>query len=126
MAMTRARDSVAAVEIEILVAVARVNPDTLATLRGDGHLFVRGELILIFVRHGLVTTSFRPVVSSRPNIKFIFCTAWPAAPFTRLSIAEKTTICLPRAANPMSQKLVVFTQLMSGEPFTMRTKNESR
>ncbi len=67
-----------------------------------------------------------PVFSSRPNIKFMFCTAWPAAPLTRLSIAEKTTICFPRTAKPMSQKFVVFTQLMSGEPFTSRTKNESR
>ena len=32
-----------------------------------------------------------PRVSSRPSIRFAFCTAWPAAPFTRLSIADVTS-----------------------------------
>src|SRR5690242_4458580 len=132
VAMARAGDGVPAIQIEILVAIAGVDPDALATFCGDGHLLVRGELELILVRHdqspdctdclgkicviwgwfyGFVPTSRRPTVSSNPNIKFIFCTAWPAAPFTRLSSAENTTICFPRAANPMSQKFVVFTQL---------------
>src|SRR5882672_1672232 len=86
--------------------------------RGGGEYLIRV--------HGLLPVSINPVFSSSPNIKFMFCTAWPAAPLTRLSIAVKTTICRPRAANPMSQKFVFFTQLMSGLPSTSRTKNESR
>ena len=31
-----------------------------------------------------------PSFSSKPNIMFMFCTAWPDAPFTRLSITEHT------------------------------------
>src|SRR5215210_1311666 len=145
MTMSGAGDRMTTVEVEILVAVARVDPNTLAAFSRDGHLFVRGELKLIFVRHhqntypqitqiicvicgwlyGFVPGSIRPVFSSNPNIKFMFCTACPAAPLTRLSMAEKITTCLPRTAKPRSQKFVVFTQLMSGEPFTRRTKNES-
>jgi hypothetical protein len=30
------------------------------------------------------------VVSSKPNIRLKFCKAWPAEPFTRLSMAETT------------------------------------
>src|SRR5215213_1190427 len=122
MTMACAGDSVTAVKVEVVLAVARVDPDAPATLRGDRHLLVGGELKLILVRHpcnpcyGFVPTSSRPVFSSKPNIRFMFCTAWPAAPFTKLSIAEKTTICLPRTAKPISQKFVVFTQLISGEP----------
>jgi hypothetical protein len=56
----------------------------------------------------------------------MFCTACPAAPFTKLSSAEKTTSLRPRVAKPMSQKFVVFTQLISGDPLTIRTKKESR
>ena len=47
--MARARDRVTAVEIEILIAVARVDPDALATFSGDRHLLVRSELKLVFV-----------------------------------------------------------------------------
>jgi hypothetical protein len=50
--MSGAGDSMAAVEIEILVTVARIDPDILATLSDDGHLFVSGELKLIFSSHG--------------------------------------------------------------------------
>src|SRR6185503_5119431 len=105
MTMPGARDRVSTVKIEILVALARIDPNTLAMFCGDRHLLVRSELKLVFVRHhqnprhpryGFVPTNSRPVFSSRPNIKFMFCTAWPAAPLTRLSIAEKITICLPR------------------------------
>ena len=33
----------------------------------------------------------RPSVSSRPSIRLRHCTAWPDAPFQRLSIAEKAS-----------------------------------
>src|SRR5260370_112647 len=133
MTMTRAGNRVSAVEIEIPLAVVGVDPDAFAAFGGDRHLFVGRELIAIFapadifqITHGFVPTSIKPVFSSNPNIKFMFCTACPAAPFTRLSRAEKTTSWRPRAAKPMSQKLVVLTQLMSGDPSTSRTKIESR
>lgn len=37
--------------------------------------------------YGNIGTRFNPAFSSSPNIIFMFCTAWPAAPLTRLSIA---------------------------------------
>jgi hypothetical protein len=40
-----------AVEIEISFAVARIDPDPITALSREGHLLVRSELELIFVRH---------------------------------------------------------------------------
>ena len=58
----------------------------------------------------------RPSVSGNPRTRFRFCTACPAAPFTRLSMQLTTT---PRRVawsyfTPMSQKLVRCTAAMSG------------
>lgn len=44
---------------------------------------------------GLSPTSINPAVSSKPHIRFMFCTACPAAPFTRLSITDNTTTVSP-------------------------------
>src|SRR5829696_7590408 len=49
--MSGAGDSMTAVEIEIPLAVARVDPDPITAFSRDGHLFVSGELKLIFVCH---------------------------------------------------------------------------
>ena len=48
---------------------------------------------------------FSPSSSFQPNIRFMFCTACPAAPFIRLSRQETSTMRLPSLAsvNPMSQ-----------------------
>src|SRR5215475_3233195 len=122
MAMAGPGYSMATIKIKILLAVSVVEPDSGAKLRHNGHLLVGGQLIEIFYcsdlfklcslcfHHGFVPSNINPLFSSKPNIKFIFCTAWPAAPFTRLSNAENTTTCRPRVAKPMSQKFVVFTQ----------------
>src|SRR3989338_8828692 len=50
----------------------------------------------------------RPSVSSKPHIRFMFCTAWPEAPLSRLSIAEIIIIVFWSALTltPISQKLV--------------------
>lgn len=48
--------------------------------------------------YGNMGTSFSPFVSSSPNIRFIFCTACPAAPFTRLSMG-------PHHDHPMSPRI---------------------
>ena len=53
--------------------------------------------------YGNNATCSSPVVSGRPSITFIFCTAWPDAPFVRLSSAE-TIMARPgmrSAATPM-------------------------
>src|ERR1041384_5051977 len=55
--MTCARYSVATIEIEITLAVARKNPDTFAALRDDRHLFVSRELILLFEFRDLAISS---------------------------------------------------------------------
>src|SRR5215213_558193 len=47
MTMSGAGYSMTAVEVEILVAIARVDPNTLAAFSRDRHFSVRGELKLI-------------------------------------------------------------------------------
>ncbi len=39
-------------------------------------------------RQNALPLSISPVVSGSPNIRFMFCTACPDAPFTRLSMTE--------------------------------------
>src|SRR5690606_3883368 len=46
-------------------------------------------------RHGSRAACESPRRSSRPNRIFMFCTAWPEAPLTRLSITDSTTTRLP-------------------------------
>src|SRR2546430_12780302 len=43
----------------------------------------------------------RPVVSGRSNMRFIHCTAPPAAPLVRLSMAHRTATAPPATAPPM-------------------------
>src|SRR4029079_15501521 len=44
--------------------------------------------------HGMTATWSIACVSGNPNMRFMFCTAWPAAPFTRLSsTASTTSVC---------------------------------
>ena len=53
---------------------------------GERGIRLRAPADLDDARHG-----GNPAVSSRPSIRFAFCTAWPAAPFRRLSIADVTS-----------------------------------
>src|SRR3989338_10698961 len=50
----------------------------------------------------------KPSVSLKPQSKFIFCTAWPEAPLSRLSIAEIIIIVFLSwlTLTPISQKFV--------------------
>src|SRR4029453_16503501 len=41
--------------------------------------------------YGRTGAAVRPVVSGSPNMRFMFCTAWPAAPLTRLSCTARIT-----------------------------------
>jgi hypothetical protein len=45
-------DGVTAVQIEIILAVARVDPDSVAAFGDDWHLLVRSQLKLVFRSHG--------------------------------------------------------------------------
>src|SRR5215210_3815428 len=56
-----------------------------------------------------------PVVSGQPHITFKLCTAWPAAPLTRLSSALSRMIRLVRGSyrDAMSMKFVPTTFLVS-------------
>ena len=58
----------------------------------------------------------RPVASGNPNATLKFWIAWPAAPFTRLSMHATMTSCVPSGdtRQPMSQKFVCATCLISG------------
>ena len=49
------------------------------------------DLLRIVGAHGATPTVERPAVSGRPRARFIDCTAPPAVPLVRLSIAEMTT-----------------------------------
>src|ERR1700680_1353678 len=57
-----------------------------------------------------------PSVSAYPSIRFMFCTACPAAPLTRLSMALTTTArrVAWSTVTPISQKLVRCTARRSG------------
>src|ERR1041384_5150002 len=57
-----------------------------------------------------------PSVSLNPHIRFMFCTAEPAAPFIKLSEAESATILFvfSSMSKPTSQKLEPTTNFGSG------------
>src|SRR5271157_2260242 len=57
-----------------------------------------------------------PVCSSSPSVRFMFCTACPAAPFPRLSRHEMMIKRCPSVSRtkPMSQKFVFVTCCNSG------------
>src|SRR5687768_1899112 len=70
--------------------------------------------------YGTTATWSSPVVSGNPNMRFMFCTACPEAPFTRLSITDSTTTVSERL--PLSggrctasrQVLAARTERVSG------------
>src|SRR5699024_10389960 len=67
-----------------------------------------------------------PVFSSTPISLFMFCTACPDAPFTKLSITETTVIRFVRSSYliPISQKLEPDTSLVVGNTPTSRTRTK--
>src|SRR6266545_2224610 len=67
-----------------------------------------------------------PAVSLQPMARFRFWIAWPAAPFTRLSRAEKTTTRPDAPAwTEIRQSFVPTTsESRGGAPSTTRTKGE--
>src|SRR5262249_62272721 len=66
-----------------------------------------------------------PSPSSKPKATLKFCTAWPAAPFTRLSMQATSTSWFVAALTrqPMSQKFVCATCLISGSSRPVRRTN---
>ena len=79
-------------------------------------LFLFVQKSSVFVFYGNIGTCCKPSFSGNPNIMFMFCTAWPAAPFTRLSIAP-IIIILPVLSSTLkltSTKLLPSTHLVSG------------
>src|SRR5262245_21736460 len=66
--------------------------------------------------YGASGASRRPVSSGSPRIRFAHCTAWPLAPFTRLSSAERrTSVPLRSSAKAAtSQKLLPRTEARRG------------
>src|SRR5690349_13558110 len=104
-------DGVTAIQIKVALARTGHDPHVLAALDDERKLLVGRHLILLFnvnyvfhlnvfhlrlcaqfgspclLGYGLLPASTRPARSSTPNIRFIFCTACPAAPLTRLSSA---------------------------------------
>src|SRR5580698_5732220 len=85
---------------------------------GDG--FAAGVEDLFVLKRG--TAQFddkshsKPSSSFHPHIRLRFCTAWPEAPFNRLSRQETKTRRFPSGARakPRSQKLVRTTCCISG------------
>src|SRR5438309_6434424 len=75
-----------------------------------------GHWILRPTGQGTMARCERPIVSSNPNMIFIFCTACPEAPFTRLSITESTTSMSPPFGRwiAIRQVLVARTERVSG------------
>src|SRR5690606_26873142 len=60
--------------------------------------------------------SRRPAPSSHPQARLRFCTAWPAAPFTRLSMALQARKRSPCTAKPIRQRLVPTTWAIPTSP----------
>src|SRR6266545_7856525 len=58
----------------------------------------------------------RPVSSGKPDMRFMFCTAWPAAPLTRLSTTARTTAISPPCGRwtAIRQMLEARTDRVSG------------
>jgi len=65
--MTRARDRVPTVQIEIPLAATRVDPTAFAPLRDDRHLLVRRELELLFERLGIHNLFCRTTQFTKPH-----------------------------------------------------------
>ena len=109
MPVAEQRHRVAAVEIDQRAAVARMDDHPLAPHRLDGRVRIDGQQPAGLVQLGLENGfdgglghvsllyshpspgTVNPAVSGNPSSRFIHWIAPPAAPFTRLSIAEKTT-----------------------------------
>ncbi len=62
------------------------------------------------------------MVSGRPVMRLKFCTATPAAPFTRLSSAASTTTFPFATRTVRSQKFVPTVAFVPGRPSSTRTK----
>src|SRR5579864_8694971 len=72
--------------------------------------------------HTRTPCSRSPAVSGRPKARFAFCTAWPAAPLPRLSIAQITTVVSPFANTPISAASEFWTRASSGTTPSGRTR----
>src|SRR5262249_28333153 len=104
------------------VAVAR-NGSHLARQRAHRRVvFQQGPCEL---DHG---SHWSPVCSSMPKVRLKFCTAWPAAPFPRLSRQETITSrrAVRSSAKPMSQKLECATCPSSGSEPADHTRTIGR
>src|ERR1700733_1816180 len=91
-------DRMTAVKIENLPTIARREPHAMGcddlerVLREDGR-----EIIHLCHHVHPGAGAVRPVVSGRPKRRFIHCTAPPAAPLVRLSMAHSTATVRPFA-----------------------------
>src|ERR1700694_4968787 len=68
------------------------------------------------IGQGRTGGAVRPVVSGRPNIRFMFCIACPAAPLTRLSSTARMTAMSPCCGRctAIRQMLEARTERVSG------------
>ena len=108
------RNGVAAVKVENAATVLGVNVAAARLFWHERQLSVHGNRqrrlaepgvagLLADRRHQVHpgAGAVSPAVSGRLQSRFIHCTAPPAAPLTRLSIAAMTTTVSPSAATPM-------------------------
>jgi len=89
-----------------MVLFEQIRKMTNVSLARIQYIFIITSFIFIIFTHEQDPDA-RDRCLRKPDIRFIFCIAWPDAPFTRLSIADITTI-LPfplSTSKPMSQKL---------------------
>src|SRR5262245_33346551 len=103
-----------------LLAATMDHHHLIAVARGLGDLAgeARAQILLIEQRASQLhqDSQSSPSVSANPSATFMFWTACPAAPLTRLSIALTTTARPVEASKrtPMSQKFVRDTARRSG------------
>jgi hypothetical protein len=102
-----------------MLAAAVHDDELLAAMPGARDLAQHGVAALRVVEKAaaeLDDLHSSPSLSSKPNIRLMFCTACEAAPFSRLSITETITARLPPCSswNPISQRGVLTTFFNSG------------
>src|SRR5512140_1725855 len=138
MRIAERRDGVTAVQIENAPSVARVQVYARSVDDVERPLCIHaGEVIggrrpgrrgscgihaLPQVQPG--AGAIRPAVSSWPSMRFIHCTAPPAAPLVRLSTAHITATVWPGATPDTSAKLLATTSLTRGSSPLTRTNTD--
>src|SRR3990172_440994 len=128
MRVAESGDGVASIEVEDLLARGGAEEDTSSRDEIQRKLRIHLQQMSGFGRDHQIHPGagcVSPIYSGSPTIRFSHWTPPPAAPFNKLSIAEKPATVSPSAATPRWAKLLPATSFTRGAPGTTRTSGES-